>query len=438
MQFQVVGVSHHTAEVSLRERLSLGRDQVEAALAAWQAAFPDTPLVLVSTCNRTEWYTLAELDLEAIKAAWYSAAGIPPEPATAVDRALYHFRGEAAARHLFRVAAGLDSMVLGESEILGQVKEAWLLAQARMPLGPLNRLFGAAVRLGKRARHETGIGRNALSWGHALVELAERVLGPLRGRRALVVGAGQMAELAGRHLKAAGVGQITVVNRTPQRGARLAEALGGRTAAWEALPQELFAHEVVVAATAAPEPVITRSGLRPPRAGGHRFWFDLGVPRNIEAGIETAVPGLFLYHLDDVQGVVEANRRQREREAERVEDMIDEALAALREELGAAEAGPVIRLLRQKAERIRQEELARAFAKLPDLTAEQRAVVDQATRLILNKFLNDAMVSMREWGGDGAKLPYLEAVRELFRLTEGLAGDTGRGAAPVPLPQAEG
>lgn len=439
MQFQVLGVNHHTADVAVRERLSLGPDQVADSLAIWARRFPGVPLVILSTCNRTEWYTGLPVDEESVTQYWAQAVGLDHWEERARS-AIYRYGGEAAARHLFRVAAGLDSAVLGESEILGQVKQAWQMAQSTMALGGLNRLFAAAVRVGKRARHETGIGKNALSIGHAVVELAERVLGSLHSRQALIVGAGEMAALAGRHLKTAGIGGIAVVNRTPERAQALAGELAGRAFGLQALPKLLFQHDVVVTATASQVPLVTRAVVREAHGYGtgrrHRFWFDLGVPRNIEPGVEAQLEGLFLYDIDDVRGVVEANRRLRLREVEAVERILEEGLLALKEELGALEAGPLIRLLRQKAERIRQEEIDRAFAKLPTMTPEERAVWDQTTRLILNKFLNDAMVSLRQWGQDDSKHQYLEAVRELFRLSEG--SSEAAMAGPLPLANSEG
>lgn len=388
---------------------------------------------MLSTCNRTEFYVAGAVSLADVLCAWEQASGVRRE---AFSDYLYWYRDDEALTHLFWVASSLESMIVGEAEILGQVRGAYQEAAATGAAGALHRVFQAALKAGKRAKAETGIGRNALSVGHVVVELAERVFGSLRPLDALVIGAGETATLVARHLREAGVGEIVIANRSRAAAETLARAVGGRALSLEDLGAGLREADLVVAAAGGPSPLVTRTLAQTAYAGQGRrvrFLFDLSVPRAIARDVVRSARELFVYDIDDVREVVEKNRRERMKEADRVERILSEELRRLRQDLGAGEAGDVIRSLRDKADAIRRGELERALAKLPGLSDQERHQVEMATERIVNKLLNDPMVNLRRWGQNGEGR-YLEAVAELF----GLDGrDAGREGAPAPAPPAE-
>ncbi|CAB1128358.1 Glutamyl-tRNA reductase [Candidatus Hydrogenisulfobacillus filiaventi] len=428
MRIQVVGLNHETAPVEVREVAGFTPDSLRAGLATIGGLPGLEGAVVVSTCNRTEVYTAGEVALADILSWWERTTGTPR--GTFSDH-LYWYRDTAAIEHLFRVATGLDSMVLGETQILGQVKDAYQAARLAGVAGGLHRVFHHAFAVGKRAHTETGISQNALSVGHAVVELARKVFGELTDTAVLVVGAGETGQLVTRHLVAAGARRITIVNRTAAKARELADELGARAVPWTALGEALRESDIVVSSTSAPEPVITPALMRAATRGQEerfRFLFDLAVPRDIDPAVVRLGRGIFLYDIDDLDSVVEANRQYRRKEAVKVERIIQEETARLQEELGAAEVAPVIRSLRAKAESIRRQELDRVYAKLPGLGERERAVVDEALRLVVNKLLNDPMVSLRRWGQSEEGAVYLAAVSELFRLQP----EDGKAAAARP------
>lgn len=424
LKLQVAGLNHEGAPLALRERVALGPDLRKKAYADRFLIRRLEGLVILSTCNRTEIYLAGDVELVDVLAWW--------ERVTGVDRllfsdALFWLAEGDAAEHLLKVASGLDSMVLGESQILGQVKDAYQDSDRLGAVGGLHRLFQYALRTGKRVHTETEVGRNALSLGYAVVELSKKVFGSVRGRRALIIGAGETAELVGRHLSDHQLESITVANRTRERGERLAAAIGARVVSWERLEEALHQADIVVSCTGAPGLIVTRAlAERAFRGEGHkfRFLFDMAVPRDIDPAIEELSRSIFLYDLDDVTRVIDANLDKRRREAVKALRIIREEVAQFQDEMGASQVGSVIRSLREKAETIRAEELDRMMNRLSHLSEEDRAAIAETTRLIMNKFLNDAMVSMRSWGKDEQKRSYVDAVRELFRL-----GDESREAA---------
>ncbi len=418
MKIQVVGINHRDAPVSVRERAAFAPSLLDQAYRRTFDLLGQEGVVILSTCNRTEIYVAGDVALVDIYAWWESIAGVPRGE---FSEASFWAQDRAAAEHLMRVASGIDSMVLGETQILGQVKDAYQKAQQMGAVGRLHRLFHYAFRAGKRAHSETDIGKNALSLGYAVVELSKKVFGRIDDRTVLVVGAGETGRLVARHLSAQGAGQILIVNRTETRAKMLADEVGGQARSWDHLAEALLSADIVVSCTSAPEAIITREmvqHLLRTKIHKFRFFFDMAVPRDIDPGVQELSRSIFLYDIDDVTRVVDANLAKRQREVEKVEKIVQQEAVQLEAEWGASQVGPVIRSLRQKAEAIRQEELAKALHRLPDLNDEEKAVVAETTRLIMNKFLNDAMVSMRSWGGDEAKRSYLDAVRELFRLAD--------------------
>ncbi len=418
MQIQVVGINHKTASLKIRARVGLTPDLIAQAYQRVEELRDNQGVVILSTCNRTEIYVAGSVPYAAIVQWWGNIVG--------VDRgefsdAVFWYADDRALDHLFRVAAGLDSMVLGETQILGQVKAAYEVSQRYGTARALHRLFRSTLTVGKRAHAETGISQNALSMGHAVVELARKVFGDLHRTRAVVIGSGEMGTLVARHLMGSGVGNLTLVNRTVPKARELAEELGSDYAGMEQVPQLMRTADIVVTATNASEFLLTDQMVRTAIRGQSqrlRFLFDLSVPRNMDPAIAKLGSGMFLYDVDDVEAVVQANLAHRQKEAGKVEKIIQEEILALKEELAASEVGPVIRQLRSKADAIRVAELEKAMNRLGNLSATEKAVVADTTRLILNKFLNDAMVTMRSWAAEGDKQDQIEAVRELFKLTE--------------------
>ncbi len=412
----VLGVNHVRADIALRGDVALDHPPLVAALYARlkrEVGFEGA--VVLSTCNRTEIYTTDALPADRVAVLWGETVGIPPSHFTS---AAYVHVGEAAVAHLFEVAAGLDAMVLGETEILGQVKAAYRVAQENEAARGLHRVFQAAFKAAKRAHAETAISERALSWGYAARELATKIFGDeLPERRVLVVGAGAMAAKVFRHLRDAGA-EVTVVNRTAARAEALVADGGGRAAPWADLATLVASSDVVVAATRSPTVVIPVKWVRPAaplRRGVPWLFLDLAVPRNIAPGVGR-VPGVLRYDLDDLEAVVQKNRARRAAEVEAVRLILGEEAERLAHDLGAMAVGPVIRSLREKAERIRSDELEALWRRLPDLSPAERAAVEQTTHRMLTKLLNDPMTSIRQWASVPDGPVYLDALRELFRL----------------------
>lgn len=416
MQLQCVGLNHKQAPVEIREKVGFTPDLLARAYQEVDRIPGQTGVVILSTCNRTELYVAGPAALSDILAYWEVLVGVNRGDFS--DYLVWQ-QNDAAIEHIMRVAAGLDSMVLGEPQILGQVKAAYQLAHAYGAARRLHRIFHYALRLGKRAHSETGISHNALSMGHAVVELTRKVFGDEHPVTALIVGAGEMGALVARYLLDQGVGHLLVANRTYEKSRNLAEKLNAEVLPFENLSDGIRRADVVVSSTSSRQPIITVPMVKEAIRGQSqrlRFFFDLALPRDIAPDVGSLGDGIFLYDLDDVKSVIQANLKQREREVSKVERLIEEEREDLKKELGASEVGLVIRSLREKAETIRQVELAKAMGRLSHLSDEERGVVADTTRLILNKFLNDAMISMRSWGADETKALYIEAVRDLFHL----------------------
>jgi glutamyl-tRNA reductase len=413
----VLGLKHDQAPVAVRERVALTAGPMDRFYAALSQVGADGAVAL-STCNRTEIYWTGSVPVPTMTELWADAVGVAAD--TIRDHAFLYW-GRAAVTHLFSVAAGLDSMMFGETQILGQVKDAYQTAQAAGVVGRLHRVFLAALRVGKRAHAETGISENALSVGYAGVELARKVFGDLGGVTALVVGAGDMGTLVARHLRGAGVGRMWVMNRTPERAQSLAAELQATAVPFDRLADNVAGADLVVSSTANPAVIVTeamvRRGLRL-RRGRPWLFLDLSVPRNVAPGVERLHDSVFRYDIDDLKTVVDVNRARREREADQVRRIIAEEEARLQADLDVSQVGPLIRSLRDKADSIRRAELERVYQRLPGLSERERQVVARATELMVNKILNDPMVSIRGWAERPEGSLYLSALKELFRLDE--------------------
>ncbi len=427
MRVIALGTSYKTAPVEVRGRVAWTADQLPAALEELTRVPGVLEGAILSTCNRTEIYAVVRphgdtrLDLLGF---WGRLKGVPPEEL--VGHAFFYQATEAAG-HLMRVASGLDSMILGETQILGQVKEAYTLARERGTLGKvLHELFNRSIACGKRVHTETAISQNAVSVSYAAVELARKIFGRLEGRRALLVGAGKMGGLTARHLVDQGIREILVCNRTLARAEEMAREFGGRAVPWEGLEEHLAAVDVVISSTGAPGYVITREMVRRamrPRRGRPLFLVDIAVPSDVEPEVGE-LESVFLYDIDDLESVVLANLEERAREAQKAERILTEEVERFQQWLRSLEVVPLIRSLREKAEEIKQGELQRLFNRLPDLTEREREVIQATTSLIVNKLLNDPTQRVKEFANGAEADVFLRAFSLLFNLSaNGQAGE---------------
>ncbi len=419
MKIVLVGLSHHVAPVELRERVAVA-PEAAAALArqlAEHGGGPEAEAVCISTCNRMELY-LASRDAAAAEEQAISAlsklAGMDVEE---LRPRLYRLQDEAAATHLFRVAAGLDSMVPGEGEILGQVKSAYEAGNA----GPiLDHLFRQALHAGKKVRTETAIGQSPASVSSAAAALAQQVFGELEGRRVLVIGAGKTGEQAARALAARGATIATVVNRSPERGAAVAAQVGAVSVSFDQIESELEQADVVVAATGAPGLVLRREQVARTlrgRKGRPLFLIDIAVPRDLDPEIHE-LDGCYLYDIDDLEAVVAASLAGRRREASRAESIIAEEADRYREWKASLDVVPAVAALRARAEEIRQGELERVEGRLAKLDATERNMVEAITAQIVNKLLHLPTVRMKEAAAGPNGVLYADALQHLFGLNE--------------------
>jgi glutamyl-tRNA reductase len=419
MPLFTAGLSHKNAPVALREQLALDDDKLRELLRDAVAAGVVREAVMLSTCNRVEVYGVAEAP-GAARTALFGALcrqrGVPP---ATVEPLLYTHEEEDAIRHAFRVAASLDSMMIGEPQILGQVKDAFALAQSCETVGPaLHTLFTQAFAVAKRVRTETEIARHAVSVSFAAVELAKKIFAGLTGRAVLLVGAGKMGELAAKHLVEQGAFPIYVVNRTWSRAQDMARALSGTAVPFEELPAALAAVDIVVTSTGAPAPLITRDMVaRAMHGRGARplFFIDIAVPRDVEPGVD-ALEGVYCYDIDDLKQVVDSNIRERLREAQRAEALVEREVAKFKARLGDVEVIPTIVSLRERLEEIRRGEVTKTLARLPDATPEMRAAIEALSAAIVNKVLHAPITKLRESSRAGSHRSWLEVVHELFGL----------------------
>jgi glutamyl-tRNA reductase len=419
MALFAAGLSHKNAPVALREQLALDEDKLRELLRDLLAAGSLREAVVVSTCNRVELYGVADAAGPARASAFARLCrhrGVDP---ASVEPLLYTHEEEDAIRHAFRVAASLDSMMIGEPQILGQVKDAFALAQACETVGPaLHTLFTQAFAVAKRVRTETEIARHAVSVSFAAVELAKKIFAGLGGRAVLLIGAGKMGELAAKHLVEQGAFPVYVANRTWVRAQEMARALSGTAVPFDDLATPLAAVDIVVTSTGAPAPIVTRAHVERVMHGrGARplFFIDIAVPRDVEPGVD-GIEGVYCYDIDDLKQVVDANIRERLREAQRAEALVEREVAKFRARLGDVEVIPTIVSLRERLEEIRRAELKRTLARLQDATPETRAAIEAMSASLINKILHAPITKLRESSRAGAHRSWLEVVHELFGL----------------------
>ena len=418
----VTGMSHRTAPLEVREQLALEEDKVRQILGDLSGRGLLTEVMILSTCNRVEVYGVAEVPGEARSAAFSLLGAQRGLRLPDLEALLYTKTEEDAVLHVFRVAASLDSMVLGEPQILGQVKDAFALAQSSSTVGPLlHTLMTQAFNVAKKVRTETEIGRLAVSVSFAAVELARKIFGSLEGKSVLLVGAGEMGELAARHLVDQGSLPVYVTNRTRSRAEELARALAGTAVPFDQLDASMESVDIVITSTAAPEPIIRAAEVQRAmhaRRSRPLFFIDIAVPRNVEAAVN-GLPNVFCYDVDDLRGVVESNLRERQREAQRAEALVQREVERFAERLKDLEVVPTIVSLREKLEAVRRAEVDRALARLPNADAETRRIIEALSEAIINKVLHAPTVKLRDSSRQGHGPRWIELISELFGLRGG-------------------
>ena len=428
----VTGLSHRNATVAVREQFAVDEDKLREFLHDLQTAGVLREVLVLSTCNRVEVYGVADAPGDAAALAFRALCRHRGVDLVAVEPLLYTQLDADAVRHAFRVAASLDSMMVGEPQILGQVKDAFALAQACDTVGPqLHRLFSQAFHVAKRVRTETEIARHAVSVSFAAVELARKIFEGLGGRAVLLLGAGKMSELAAKHLAEQGAFPIYVANRTWSRARDMARALSGTAVPWDELTAALAGVDIVVTSTGASEPVVTRamvSGVMAGRRGRPLFFIDIAVPRDVEAGVD-GLDDVYRYDIDDLKQVVDANLRERARGAQRAEALVEREVSRFVARQRDVEVIPTIVSLRARLEEIRVGEVRKTLARLPDAGPETRAAIDALSTAMMNKILHAPITKLRDLSRAGASRSWLELVHELFGL-----GQQGPGSGPAPAP----
>lgn len=422
MEILLVGLSHKTAPVEIREKLCIGREDVSAFLQRMTSSAGVREGMVLSTCNRMEVLAVLENEGEEGAARMRDLlAGIAAMTPEKLAPHLYTRRGEEAVKHFFRVTASLDSMVLGEPQILGQVKEAYRHAVENKTSGLiLTKLFHRSFFVAKRVRTETKIASQAVSVSFAAVELARKILGALEEKRTLLIGAGEMCELAARHLIAQGVHEILVTNRTHARAVELAAEFQGRAVPFEEFPGELRNVDIVLSSTGSSHYIVRKEQLTEViRARKNRpmFFIDIAVPRDIDPRINE-IDNVYVYDIDDLQGIVESNREERRREAAKAEEIVQEGLISFDRWLRSLEVVPTILDLRRKMEEIRQKEMQKTLAVLKNTSEEEKRTLDLLTNAIINKILHHpiSLLKHQESGGHGKD--YVEMTRKIFHLDE--------------------
>ncbi len=418
MSILVVGLSHRTAPVEVRDGVAIAAQDFRVVLKRMSNLPGVSECAMISTCNRTEVHLVAEDPDVARDGAVGVLCDLSQQAPDVIRRHLFVYQDMEAVRHLFEVASGLDSMIMGEPQIAGQVKDAGALA---MEIGSsktvVNRLFRSAVEASKRARTETEIGVGAVSVSFAAVELAKKILGNLDGRTALVVGAGEMSELTATHLVENGVRSLMVASRTHSRAQELAERVNGQALAWQDAMDNLHRADIVISSTSAPVYILRKdavAGAMQRRRNQPMFLIDIAVPRDIEPAVGELY-NVFLYDIDDLQTVVGANLQKRQGEAEKARVLLEEELAAFQSWLNSLEVVPAITALRRYFQETMEAELDRA--KLSDFTEEQKTKVAGLLRLYMNKLLHQPQTRLKAAADSGDGMAYVEALAHLFDLS---------------------
>lgn len=419
MHIIAIGLNYRTAPVEIREKVSFNDSELSEAMRVLKEQKSVLENVIVSTCNRTEIYAVVDqlhtgrYYVKAFLAEWFNISKEELSPYLTI------YEHDAAIEHLYRVVSGLDSMVLGETQILGQVRSSFLTAQGQGATGTVfNQLFKEAVTLAKRAHHYTDIGANAVSVSYAAVELGKKIFGNLSQKHVLILGAGKMGELAAKNLSGSGVGNVTVINRTKEKAEALAQRFEGNARSFEDLAGALLEADIVISSTSATEYVITKETMKEVeklRKGRPIFMVDIAVPRDLDPSL-SELETVFLYDIDDLEGIVEANLQERQKAAETIEIMIEAAVVEFKTWIGTLGVVPVISALRQKALNIQNETMKSIERKLPNLTERERKVLNKHTKSIINQLLKDPILSAKELAGQKDAEQSLQLFMKIFDI----------------------
>ncbi|MGD9031535.1 MAG: glutamyl-tRNA reductase [Desulfobacteraceae bacterium] len=421
-----LGMNHETAPVELRECLAREQGNTSAALASMRKLQSIREGLFISTCNRVEALYTSEEPEEAKRSVIALLSDLGGMPEHAFSSNLYTFEDAEAVRHIFRVASSLDSMVVGEPQILGQIKDAYYQATKEKTAGVvLNRLMHRTFHVAKRVRTETGISDAAVSISYAAIELAKKIFYDLEGKRVLLIGAGEMAELAARHLLGHGVTSIRVANRTFRRAFQVAESFDGNAVSFDEIGAQLLEADIVITSTASTEYVIdyeqVKSSLRK-RRNRPLFFIDIAVPRDVEPRVND-LGNVYVYDIDDLKGVVEINIAQRKEEAVKAERIVQEEVLKFEKWIKTLEVVPTIVSIREKAEAIRQAEIRRSLSGLGPLDPSQKKAIEILTLSLAEKIINDPIVVLKRKADRPTRDTYLDIARRLFKLDQENGGD---------------
>jgi glutamyl-tRNA reductase len=417
MNILAVGLNHKTADVEVREKLAFNGPKLEEGLLRLRELTDVSEAVVLSTCNRVEMYlNVKDPDSASgeIKDFLSEFHDIRRE---LLDDALYFLRGGEAVRHAFRVASSLDSMVMGEPQILGQFKEAFEFSLGKKATGILlNKLMKKSISVAKKVRTETRIAENAVSISFAAVELAKKIFDDIHEKHVMLLGAGEMAELAAKHLMNSGVKEIIVANRTYSTGLELAREMNGRAVKFEEFLSEMAHADIVICSTGAPTYVVTKPQMHDvmkERKQKPVFIIDISVPRNIDPEIND-MANVFLFDVDDLQGVVDSNVQERNKEAEKAEGIIEDEIESFARWQSSLDAVPTIKALRERVEDIKKEELAKVINRFPELGDKEKKAVEQMASAIVNKLVHPPTAALKQDAEDKDVL--IETIKTLYGL----------------------
>lgn len=424
MNILVIGLSHKTAPVEIREKISFSEKALPDALHKLRQYPSVKEGAILSTCNRVEVYSVVK-DLEdgtAQVKKFFSDFHDSVNPKEITPH-LYVYSAEDAVRHIFRVASSLDSMVVGEPQILGQIKDAFEYSLSNEATGViLNRLFKKAISVAKMIRTETGIAESAVSVSYTAVELAKKIFEHLEDKAVMLVGAGEMSELAAKHLKNNGVKNVMVSTRTYQRAIKLAKEFNGKATKFEDFPSEMVNADIVICSTGAPHYLIRYDMVEQiihQRRNRPVFFIDISVPRNIDPDINK-IDNVYLYDIDDLQSVVEANRKEREKEGEKAEEIIRAEVSTFSNWFKTLEVVPTIVALKEKMEDIRKAELEKTISKLKNVTNEEKKSIENMASAIVNKIIHTPLIALKQETNSDDGALYIETIRKLFNLDKQL------------------
>jgi glutamyl-tRNA reductase len=418
MPLIAIGVNHRTAPVDVRERLSVSPSDMAPTLDELRALDGINGAAVISTCNRVEAIVSAAAEdvIEPV-VEWLTQRASTQR--AELEKHVYILRHGDVVKHLFRVAAGLDSMIVGEPQIGGQVRSAFLASRHCGAMDTLlSQLFDQTMRVAKKVRTETGIGEHAVSVPYAAVELAKKIFGELSGLQVLLVGTGEIGELTAEHLSAFGLEQIFVANRSYDRAVELASRFNGEAVTFESIDAYLASCDIVIASTAAPHYIIDAAQIERAVAARRRrnlFLIDLSVPRNIEPAV-ARIDGAYLYNIDDLQNVADANREVRLQKAEEAEEIVSREVDAFRRRLVMQDAVPTIVELQQRLEAIRTAELEKCLRKTGPMTAEQRAAIELFSTQLVNKILHYPILHLKEAEEPAERETLRRTIRKIFGL----------------------